>query len=101
MIGDTRCVGGIMESLIDELLVAAKRLLGVRAGLCISAVAIYGYCLGSILSRGAAAEDIAKWALLGAVTVAAAAFAMRSAEIHAAHQRQKKLDALYGRDRSS
>ena len=90
--------GETMESLIDELLVAAKRLLGLRVGLCVAAVAIYGYLLGSVLSRGAAAEDLAKWALLGALTIGVAAFAMRSAERHAAHQRRKRLDALYGRD---
>jgi uncharacterized membrane protein YfcA len=90
-----------MESLIDELLVAAKRLLDFRAGLCITAVAAYGYLLGAVLSRGTAAEELAKWALLGAVTIGAAAFAMRSAELHAERQRQKKLDALYGRDPSS
>ena len=60
-----------MEPLIDELLVTAKRLFGLRAGLCITAVAIYGYLLGSVLSRGAAAEDIAKMALLGAATIGA------------------------------
>jgi hypothetical protein len=87
-----------MEPLIDELLVAAKRLLGLRAGLCITAVAAYGYLLGSVLSRGAAAEELARMALLGAVTLGAAAFAMRSAELHAEQQRKKKLDALYGRD---
>jgi hypothetical protein len=90
-----------MEPLIDELLVAAKRLLGFRAGLCVSAVAVYGYLVGSVLSRGVAAEDLAKMALLGALTIAAAAFAMRSAEVYAGRQRKKKLDALYGRDSSS
>ena len=90
-----------MESLIDELLVAAKRLLGVRAGLCILAVAVYGYLLGSVLSRGAAWKELAAVVLLGAFTVAAAAFAMRSAEIDAERLRKKKLDALYGRDSSS
>jgi hypothetical protein len=88
-----------MEPLIDELLVTAKRLFGLRAGLCITAVAIYGYLLGSVLSRGAAAEDIAKMALLGAATIGAAAFAMCSAERHAQRQRQNRLDALYGRNR--
>jgi hypothetical protein len=87
-----------MESLIDELLVAAKRLFGLRAGLCIIAVAVYGYLLGSVLSRGAGAEDLAKLALLGALTIGVAAFAMRSAERHAEHHRRKRLDALYGRD---
>jgi hypothetical protein len=87
-----------MEALIDELLVTAKRLLGIRAGLCITAVAAYGYLLGSVLSRGAAAEDLAKLALLGALTIAAAAFAMHSTERHAAQKRRKRLDALYGRD---
>lgn len=90
-----------MEPFIDELLGAAKRLLGFRAGLCISAVAAYGFLLGSVLGRGAAAEELARLALLGAVTVGAAAFAMRSAEIHAERRRKKKLDALYGRDSSS
>ncbi|HEY1504489.1 MAG TPA: hypothetical protein VGF92_09325 [Stellaceae bacterium] len=90
-----------MESLIDELLVAAKRLLGLRAGLCISAVAVYGYLLGSVLDRGAAADELTILALLGAATIVAAAFAMRAAEIHAEQQRKKKLDALYGRDSSS
>lgn len=90
-----------MEPLIDELRVAAKRLLGFRAGLCISAVAAYGYLLGSVLSRGVATREFAILALLGAVTIAAAAFAMRSAELHAERQRKKKLDALYGRDSSS
>jgi hypothetical protein len=90
--------GENMETLIGELLVAAKRLFGLRAGLCITAVAIYGYLLGSVLSRGAAAEDLAKLALLGALTIGAAAFAMRSAERHAQQQRRKRLDALYGRD---
>lgn len=89
-----------MEQLIDELLVAAKRLRGFRAGLCISAVAIYGYFLGSVLNRGAPAEDLAKWVVLGALTLAAAAFAMRSAEVHAERLRRRKLDALYGRDLS-
>jgi len=89
-----------MESLIDELLIAARRLLGLRAGLCISAVAVYGYLLGSVLSGGAVA-DLAGLALLGAFTIAAAAFAMRSAEIHAELQRKKKLNALYGRDPSA
>ena len=87
-----------MEPLIDELLVTARRL-GLRAGLCITAVAVYGYLLGTVLSRGAAAEDIAKMALLGAATIGAAAFTMRSAERHAQRQRRKRLDALYGRDR--
>ena len=90
-----------MEAFIDELLVAAKRLFGLRAGLCIVAVAAYGYLLGLVLSRGAAAEELARLALLGAVTVGAAAFAMHSAELQAAQQRKKKLDALYGRDSSS
>jgi len=90
-----------MESLIDELLVAAKRLLGLRAGLCVSAVAIYGYLLGSVVSRGAPAEELAKLAVLGALTVATAAFAMRSAEVYAERQRKKKLDTIYGRDSSS
>lgn len=87
-----------MEPFIDELLGAAKRLLGIRAGLCITAVAVYGYLLGSVLSRGAAVDDLAEMALLGTLTIAAAAFAMHSAERHAARQRQKRLDALYGRD---
>ena len=90
-----------MESLIDELLIAAKRLLGIRAGLCITAVAIYGYLLGAVVSRGAAAEELGRLALLGALTVGGAAFAMRSAELHAERQRKQKLDALYGRDSSS
>ena len=89
-----------MEPLIDELLIAAKRLLGVRAGLCISAVAIYGYLLGSVLSRGPAWEELAAVVLLGAFTIAAAAFAMRAAEIHAERLHKKKLDALYGRNSS-
>jgi uncharacterized membrane protein YfcA len=93
--------GEIMESLIDELLVAAKRLLGFRAGLCVSAVAVYGYLLGAVLSRGAPAEELAKLALLGALTIAGAAFTMRSAKVYAERQREKKLDALYGRDSSS
>lgn len=90
-----------METLIDELLVAAKRLVGFRAGLCAFAVAIYGYVLGSVLSRGAPAEELAKLALLGALTIGTAAFAMRSAEVCAERRRAKKLDALYGRDSSS
>lgn len=90
-----------MESLIDELLVAAKRLLGFRAGLCISAVAVYGYLLGSVLNRGAAPEELARLALLGAVTIGAAALAMRSTDLEAERRRQKKLDALRGRDSSS
>jgi hypothetical protein len=90
-----------MESLIDELLIAARRLLGLRAGLCVSAVAVYGYLLGLVLSRGAVAEDLAGLALLGALTIGAAAFAMRSTEIHSERQRKKKLDALYGRDPSA
>ena len=89
-----------MEPLLDELLVTAKRLLGLRATLCISAVAVYGYLLGSVVSSGAAGEELAATALLGAFTIADAAFAMRSAEIHAERQRKKKLDALYGRDSS-
>jgi len=87
-----------MEALIDELIVAAKRLLGLRAGLCIVAVAIYGYLLGTVLGDGAGALDLAKLALLGALTIAAAAFAMNSADRHAAYKRKKRLDALYGRD---
>lgn len=87
-----------MDSLIDELLVAAKRLLGLRAGLCVCAVAIYGYLLGSVVSRGAPAEELAKLALLGALTIVSAAFAMRSAEVYAERQRKDKIDALYGRD---
>ena len=90
-----------MESLIDELRVAAKRLVGLRAGLCIIAVAVSGYLLGFGLSRGAAAADLAKLALLAAIAVTVAAFAMRSAEIYAERQRKKKLDVLYGRDSSS
>jgi len=89
-----------MEPLLDELLVTAKRLLGLRAALCISAVAIYGYLLGSVVSQGAAPQELAAVALLGALTIAAAAFAMRSAEIHAERERRKKLDTLYGRDSS-
>ena len=87
-----------MEAFIDELRIAARRLLGVRAALCIGAVAIYGYLLGAVLSAGAAIADLAIIALLGATTIAIAAFAMRSAELHAARQRKKRLDALYGRD---
>ena len=90
-----------MESLIDELLVAAKRLVGLRAGICIIAVAVSGYLLGFGLSSGAAAEDVAKLALLAALAVAVGAFAMRSAEVYGERQRKKKLDALYGRDSSS
>ena len=90
-----------MEPFIDELLVTAKRLLGFRAGLCILAVVFYGYLLGSVLSRGAAAVEVAAVMLLGALTIDAAAFAMRSAEIYAERLRRKKLDALYGRDSSS
>jgi hypothetical protein len=95
---DNRRVGGIMEPLIDELFGAAKRLLGIRAGLCITAVAVYGYLLGTVLSHGAAVGDLAQLALLGTVTITVAAFAMRSAERHAESQRRKRLDALYGRD---
>jgi len=93
--------GGIMEPVFEELRLAARRLLGLRAGLCAFAVAICGYLLGSTLSRGAAMEDLAKLALLGAITIGAATFAMRSAEVYAERQRKKKLDALYGRDSSS
>src|SRR6185312_10792751 len=95
---DNRRVGGIMEPLIDELLGAAKRLLGVRAALCITAVAVYGYLLGTVLSHGAAVGELAQLALLGTVTITVAAFAMHSAERHAEKRRRKRLDALYGRD---
>jgi TRAP-type C4-dicarboxylate transport system permease small subunit len=87
-----------MESAFEELRLAARRLFGLRAGLCSIAVAIYGYLLGSSLSNGIALEDIAELTLLGAVTIGAASFAMRSAEIYAKRQQKKKLDALYGRD---
>jgi TRAP-type C4-dicarboxylate transport system permease small subunit len=90
--------GKIMESVFEELRLAARRLLGLRAGLCAIAVAIYGYLLGSTLSNGAALDDLAKLVLLGVVTIGGASFAMRSTEIYAEHQRKKKLDALYGRD---
>jgi hypothetical protein len=101
MSDNRRVVGGIMEQVFEELRLAARRLFGLRAGLCGAAVAIYGYLLGSTLSGDAAVEDLAKLALLGALTIGAATFAMRSAEIQAARRRQKKLDALYGRDSSS
>jgi hypothetical protein len=94
-------VGGLMDQIFEELRLVARRLFGIRAGLCTAAVAIYGYLLGSTLSGGVALDDLAKLALLGAVTVGAATFAMRSAEIHAERRRKKKLDALYGRDSSS
>ena len=90
-----------MEPFIDELRAAARRLLSMRAALCVTAVAVYGYLLGSVLSRGAGFKDLAIAALLGALTVGAASFAMRSAERHAERQRRKRLDALYGRDSSS
>jgi hypothetical protein len=90
-----------MEQVFEELRLVARRLFGIRAGLCSAAVAIYGYLLGSTLSGGVAIEDLATFALLGAVTIGAAIFAMRSAEIHTERQRKKKLDALYGRDSSS
>ncbi len=90
-----------MELFVDELRTAARRLLGLRAALCITAVAVYGYLLGLVLSHGAGLIDIAITALLGAATVGAAAFAMRSTELHAERQRRKRLDALYRRDSSS
>jgi hypothetical protein len=90
-----------MEPVFAELRLAARRLLGVRAGLCTIAVAVSGYLLGSTLSSGAALEELAKLALLGAITIGAATFAMRSAETYTERQRKKKLDALYGRDSSS
>ena len=89
-----------MESVFEELRLAARRLFGLRAGLCAVAVAVSGYLLGSTLNSGAALEDLAKLAVLGVVTIGAATFAMRSAEIHAERQRRKKLDVLYGRDSS-
>ncbi|HWE75160.1 MAG TPA: hypothetical protein VG328_18515 [Stellaceae bacterium] len=90
-----------MESVFEELRLAARRLLGFRAGLCTVAVAICGYLLGSALSHGARWDDIAELTLLGIVTLGSATFAMRSAEIYTQQQRKKKLDALYGRDSSS
>jgi hypothetical protein len=101
MSDNRRVVGGLMEQVFEELRLAARRLFGIRAGLCSAAAAIYGYLLGWALSGGLALGDLAKLALLGAVTIGAATFAMRSAEIHAERQRKKKLDALYGRDSSS
>jgi hypothetical protein len=89
-----------MEQVFEELRLAARRLLGLRAMLCTGAVVICGYLLGSTLSQGATL-DVAGLAMLAIVTVGAATFAMRSAEIFAARQRKKKLDALYGRDSSS
>ena len=89
-----------MESVFEELRLAARRLFGLRAGLCAVAVAVYGYLLGSTLSNGAALDALAELALLGVVTIGAATFAMRSAEIYSERQRKKKLDALYGRDSS-
>lgn len=90
-----------MESAFEELRLAARRLFGLRAGLCTAAVAIFGYLLGLTLSQGADLTNVAELALLGIVTVGAAAFAMRSAEVHMERRRKKKLDALYGRDSSS
>jgi hypothetical protein len=90
--------GKIMEAVFEELRLAARRLFELRAGLCVVAVAIYGYLLGSTLSGGAALENLAELALLGIVTIGTATFAMRSAEVSAERQRKKKLDALYGRD---
>ncbi|HEX3972781.1 MAG TPA: hypothetical protein VHX19_15750 [Stellaceae bacterium] len=89
-----------MESVIEELRLAARRLLGLRAMLCTAAVVICGYLLGSTLSHGATLDAV-ELTLLAVATVAAATFAMRSAEVYAARQRKKKLDALYGRDSSS
>lgn len=90
-----------MESVFEELRLAARRLLGLRAGLCTIAVAICGYLLGSSFSHGGALNEVAELALLAIVTVGAATFAMRSAETYAARQRKRKLDAIYGRDSSS
>ena len=90
-----------MEPFIDELRVAARRLMGLRAALCIVAVAIYGYLLGLVLSDGAAARYLVLVVLLGGLTIAAAAFAMHAAELHAEHLRKRRLDSLYGRDSSS
>jgi len=90
-----------MEPFIDELRAAARRLLGMRAALCITAVAVYGYLLGLVISRGAGPKDLVLTGLLGALTIGAAAFAMRSAEAHAERLRRQRLDALYGRDSSS
>lgn len=90
-----------MEPLINELLVAARRLIGVRAALSITAVAAYGYLLGSALSGHASALDLAKIGLLGALAIGVAALAMHSAELHAERQHKKRMDSLYGRDRSS
>jgi hypothetical protein len=101
LMSDNRGVGGIMESVFEELCLAVRRLIGLRAGLCTAAVAICGYLLGWTLSHGAALEDVAGVTLLGVVTVGAATFAMRSAEVYSQRRRKKKLDALYGRDSSS
>ena len=86
-----------MEPFFEELWLTARRLLGLRAVLCLLLVAIYGFVFGSVLSTGADAIELGELACLGALVIAAATLIMKLADFRAERARRRRLDALYGR----
>jgi ABC-type Fe3+-siderophore transport system permease subunit len=86
-----------MDPLFDEILLAARRLLDVRAILCGVAVAVYGFAFGWVMSNDPAPLELAELAAIGGVMIAAAAFAMKFADFRAERARKRRLDALLGR----
>lgn len=92
-----RRLGDFMELVIDKLRDAARRLRGLRAGLCLSVVAGIGYLLGTALKDGAAVELMDALLFAWVLAIGGAAFVMKTAEARAAQRQQAKLDALYGR----
>jgi len=86
-----------MDPLFDEILMAARRLLDVRAILCGIAVAAYGFAFGWVMSTDPAPLELAELATLGALMIAAAAFAMKFADYRAERARKRRLEALLGR----
>jgi uncharacterized membrane protein YfcA len=90
-------IGGKMEPIIDKFLVAGRRLLGVRAAIWLTVVAVTGFVFGWAIRNGASQEILDGLILLWTFLVAAAALNMRAADLRAERRRQERLDALYGR----
>lgn len=86
-----------MDPFLEELVVAARRLLELRAIVCVMLVASYGLAFGWVLKAGADAVELGELVGVGAVLIAAATFVMKFADFRAESARRRRLDALYGR----
>jgi uncharacterized membrane protein YfcA len=86
-----------MEPLIEDLLVAVRRLARVRAVVWLAVVAASGFAFGWMLREGVPTEyldaSVFAWVLL----VGAAALNMKDADRRAERRRKERLDRLYGR----